>query len=434
MFGRPKPEVLVSGAGPVGLFAALWLAKRGVRVRIVDEGWRGATHSYALALHPRSLGLLDDVGLIDPILAQCLRIQNVGIFSGSERRVDIELASLPAKFPFLAILPQATFEKLLEESLAKEGVEVEWAHRLARITPGTDHVSVRIDTLEHSSLGYAVAHTETIVQRSEELDVPFVIGADGHASVVRTQLGIEFDTVGPPDHFAVFEFDATGEIPNEVRIVMNDGNTNVMWPMASNRCRWTFQLDEIRAGDDSRDKDRLLMPVDNGGASLLKPELLHQLLRERAPWFTAHAERLHWRMAVKFERRLARSFGSDRTWLAGDSAHTTGPVGGQSMNVGLREAAQLAEILAGNLRESSSREALAAYGSQRLAEWRQLLGVGGSHLAVAGEVSPWLAQRLERVLSCVPASGAHLAQLVGQLGLEATSQPSERSPAPRATG
>ena len=358
----------------------------------------------------------------------------MGLYVGAERRAGMDLSKLPAKYPFLAIMPQASFEKLLEEALGKEGVEVEWAHRLARINPGSDAVTVTIDTLEHDSLGYAVAHTETIVERSQKLDVPFLIGADGHSSVVRTQHGIKFDAVRPADHFAVFEFDATGDVPDEVCVVMNDTDTNVLWPMSDQRYRWSFQLDEMHARDDSREKDRLLMQVGNRGYPQLAPEFLHQMIRERAPWFTARPERIHWRMAVKFEQRLARSFGSDRVWLAGDSAHMTGPVGGQSMNVGLREAAQLAEILAGNLRGSSSRDALAAYGSQRLTEWQQLLGVGGSHLAMAGDVPDWLADRSERVTACIPASGVYLAQLVKQLGFEPkiAPQPSVRPPpAPR---
>ncbi len=418
MFGRPKPEVLIAGAGPVGLFAALWLAKRGIRIRIVDEEWRGSTHSYALALHPRTLELLDEVGLVDQVLAGARRINRVGLYDGAERRAQLDFSTLQTKFPFLAIMPQASFEKLLEEALGKEGVEVEWAHRLARITPQDNAVAVTIDTLEHDSLGYAVAHTETIVERSQKLDVPFVIGADGHDSVVRTQLRIKFDAVRDADEFAVFEFDAEGDVPDEVCVVMDQGTTNVLWPMTDNRYRWSFQLTDFRAPGNSREKDRLLMVVGNRRFPKLDPDYLHRMIRERAPWFTAEVDKIHWRMAVKFEQRLARSFGSDRIWLAGDAAHMTGPVGGQSMNVGLREAAQLAEILGGNLRGSSSRDALAAYGSQRQNEWQQLLGVGGPHLATVGDVSPWISDRIDRIVPCIPASGVHLAQLVRQLGLE----------------
>ena len=57
MFQRQVPQVLVIGAGPVGLFTALLLAERGLKVQIIDEQWRSATRSYGLALHPSSLRL-----------------------------------------------------------------------------------------------------------------------------------------------------------------------------------------------------------------------------------------------------------------------------------------------------------------------------------------------------------------------------------------
>ena len=62
MFRRDDPEVLVAGAGPVGLYATLELAQAGVDVQVVDRDWRTGAHSYALALHARSLELLDEVG------------------------------------------------------------------------------------------------------------------------------------------------------------------------------------------------------------------------------------------------------------------------------------------------------------------------------------------------------------------------------------
>ena len=67
MFGARETEVLVVGAGPVGLFSALSLARHGVRVQIVDEQFRTAAHSYALALHSSSLGLLHEAGVAEKL-------------------------------------------------------------------------------------------------------------------------------------------------------------------------------------------------------------------------------------------------------------------------------------------------------------------------------------------------------------------------------
>ena len=80
MFGKKKPEVLVVGAGPVGLFTAPQLARRGIRVEIIDKDWRTGAHSYALALHPSSLRLFQDVGLLGEILDESYLVKTIGIY------------------------------------------------------------------------------------------------------------------------------------------------------------------------------------------------------------------------------------------------------------------------------------------------------------------------------------------------------------------
>ena len=96
-------------------------------------------------------------------------------------------------------------------------------------------------------------------------------------------------------------------------------------------------------------------------------------------------------MYAQFERRLASSFGKQRVWLAGDAGHMTGPAGSQSMNVGLREAADLADSIAGILREGQPAAQLDAYNERRSAEWRQLLGLTGG-LKSDSQTDPWLRQ------------------------------------------
>jgi 2-polyprenyl-6-methoxyphenol hydroxylase-like FAD-dependent oxidoreductase len=145
-------------------------------------------------------------------------------------------------------------------------------------------------------------------------------------------------------------------------------------------------------------------------------ERLLELLRERAPWFDAEVGEIRWSLVVRFEARLASRFGRGRAWLAGDSGHVTGPVGVQSMNVGLREGADLAERLAA-IRGGGSAELLEEYGRERTAEWRALLGFDGPPAARAG-TDPWVAQNAARILPCLPASGEALRELAGRLGLD----------------
>ena len=89
MKGKHETEVLIVGAGPVGLFTALLLAEHGVRVQIVDEQWRTGAHSYALALHPHSLKLLEQVGLAAAVLEHGYRVRSVALSDGAERRGDL---------------------------------------------------------------------------------------------------------------------------------------------------------------------------------------------------------------------------------------------------------------------------------------------------------------------------------------------------------
>lgn len=223
MFGKKRPQVLVVGAGPVGLFAAIGLVKRGVEVQIVDKEWRTGTHSYALALHGQSLRLLEQFGLLPQIEQNAYRIDRVAFHDAQSRRAELCLEPIlklpqrpsaaeelpshgrlqdrlsiapPPGSLSLAVLRQDVLEQLLEDTLKHLGVSVHWNHEVAHLAPGDDGVTVTINRLQKNSVGYASAHTEWVVAKRLELQVPFVIGADGYRSTVRQSLGIDFPAFG----------------------------------------------------------------------------------------------------------------------------------------------------------------------------------------------------------------------------------------------
>ncbi len=415
-FSKSKPQVLIVGAGPVGLFAALTLARRGIRVEVVEEEWRGTTRSYALALHPRSLELLDELELSRPLLDEAQKLESFGFYDEATRRAGLDLTKLSSRFPFVAILPQSSLEQLLLGALAKAGVDVHYNHRLASIEPGPRSVSVRIDELGKDSVGYAVAGTETVIERSRERDFPLVIAADGHDSLARRQLRIAFDAVRLPQHFAVFEFEASGSMPQEACVTLGQTTTDVLWPLRDGRFRWSFSLSEAAASWDSRTKDRLLVEIGRRGFPHLDHPMLEQLIGERARWFEGKVGAIEWSIQVRFEHRLANEFGAGRVWLAGDAAHMASPVGMQSMNVGLREAHELCDTFAQVLDGSQSLEALRRYGGVWTQQWLTLLG-SRNPPTTQPDTDPWVAERAERLISCLPASGPELDALLNQLRL-----------------
>lgn len=419
MSHRAETEVLVVGAGPVGLSTALSLASRGVQVQIYDEEFRTAAHSYALAVHPHSLQLLDQLGIAAELLAQGYRVETVAFYDGAERCGELKLSELGGKFPYVLVLPQSALESLLEQQLRKKGVKVQWNHRVTGLQPEGVHTTAAIDKLARVSCGYAVATTEWVTEETLHTEAAFVVGADGHRSVVRKNMGIEYAPAGAAESFAVFEFHSDADLAGEVRIVFDSQTTNVLWPLPGGRCRWSFQREPTGASEESRTKRRLTVPIGRQVFPHVPSDQLNQLIRARAPWFTGEVRQIDWAIEVRFDRRLAGSFGRDRSWLAGDAVHLTGPVGGQSLNMGLRESLDLSWKLARVLREAAPLSSLDDYNEQYLAEWRQLLGIDGG-LAPTERADSWAREHCSRILPCIPATGGDLVKLVAQLGLQFT--------------
>jgi 2-polyprenyl-6-methoxyphenol hydroxylase-like FAD-dependent oxidoreductase len=147
---------------------------------------------------------------------------------------------------------------------------------------------------------------------------------------------------------------------------------------------------------------------------------MHQLshfLQDRAPWFQSQIEEIVWTADVQFEPRLARQFGLNLCWLAGDAAHQTGPVGMQSMNIGFLEAADLADALIRILRKGGSPDLLKDYDRAHRGEWSQLLGFKPG-AAYPDTGAGWAQRRAARIVASIPASGAELTSLLKQVGID----------------
>jgi len=411
---KHETEVLVAGAGPVGMLAALALAERGVEVEVVDEEWRPAARSYALALHPATLELLDEAGLARDLFAEGHRLRRVAFYEGAERRAEISLADLPGAFPFLLVLPQRGLERVLEERLAGRGVKVRWNHRLDRLVLDGGRPIATVERLAKESTGYSVATTVWVVEAESTVTARAVVGADGHRSRVRQALGVELEELGEPELYAVFELTSDAPELDEVRVVLDERGTSVLWPLGGDRFRWSFQVESATVDVARPDKSRLAVQVGRHAYPYLSREDLAGLVERRAPWFEGSIGDLEWSVAVRFERRLATSFGRDLVWLAGDAAHLAPPVGVHSMNAGLAEAHDLADRIARVLKNGTAPDVLETWGRERRGAWQRLLA---GRVEAGPEASDWVRRHAERILPCLPGTGQDLDRLAGQLDL-----------------
>ncbi len=390
--------VLVAGAGPVGLFTALELARRGVDTCIADPDRLTKSFSYALALHPGTLELLDEAGLAGEVIARGFVVNRIAFFEAGARLGELRLGELPSRFPFLVTLPQSALEDLLEKHLRERGVRVSWSHRVAELRPDERGVTVRLDRLEDVGTGYPYMRFERTVTGSRFLHARYVVGADGYHSFVRESIHQTYRQLGPKETYCVFEFEAESgaDLPHEVRVVFHGNTVNVLWPLPDHHYRWAFQLEE-------------------GEGDRLTAEKMTGLIAERAPWFSEKPREITWRVIVEFEPRLVERFGTGSLWLAGDAAHLTGPVGVQSMTGGLREGRDLATRLAAVLRDAVAAGTLETYADAQVAEWKRLLGSEAAPEAT--ERTPaWARARQARIVPLLPGSGSDLEAMLEQLG------------------
>jgi 2-polyprenyl-6-methoxyphenol hydroxylase-like FAD-dependent oxidoreductase len=411
-----KTEVLVVGAGPAGLLAAILLADHGVQVQIIDREERTAARSYACALHPRTLKLLHRLGLLDDLLPYGRRVHTVALYDGTARCAEVNIEAVGGEFPFLLVLPQSALEEALEQRLQKSGTKVLWNHRFDGLEKEEKAIVATVEKIGGTAVGYIVPHWEMVVQKRFSVRAQFLIGADGHNSLVRQRLGIDYERFGDSQSFVACEFTSASTVQDELRVVLDEFTTNVLWPLPGHACRWTFQLIHSEGPTDFPEKERRAMrPAEKILNDSIRQNVA-RLAHSRAPWFSYDVDEILWCKHVVFEHRLAKQFGQGRCWLIGDAAHQTGPVGVQSMNVGLTEAEELAAVLQKIIRDEKSLKLLQKFEQQRRDEWRELLGLSDS-FKPNGQPMSWLLRRAPRILSCLPASGDDLKRLAQSLGL-----------------
>ncbi len=386
-----RTEVLVVGAGPVGLCTALWLSQRGVRVRIVDKYQRAALYSYALALHPRSLALLDELGVAAPLIARGQRVDRIAVYHAGEPVAELDVGAVGGEFPFVLVLPQPLLEAALEQRLRDNGVEVDWGRLLLSFESAADSVTALLaETREDSPADGEVEVSTTRIRAA------YLVGADGLESLVRLRLGLRFTAVGGPLSYALMEFEGRLANPGTMHLLLGERTTDVLWPLAGDRGRFSLQLPE--------------------GAEVPDPESFRRTVRRRAPWFRGRIGAVEWLTSIRFVPRLIERFGEGRTWLVGDAARSTSPLGVQGLNVGLREAHELARRLASALRERGKPDLLRYYNEERRREWRRMLGID-DRLRIDGRAPRWAREAGGRLVPTLPASGADLNALLGQVGL-----------------
>lgn len=343
------PEVLVVGAGPVGLTMAAELARYGVAVRVVEKAAQRTDKSKALVLWSRTLELLDRSGSGDSFVRAGLKVTAANIIAGTREVAHVRLDTMDTPHPYALMIPQSETERLLEAHLNNVGVEVERRVEMTTFAPDADGVAV------------ALRHPDG---REETLRTSWLIGCDGAHSAVRHGLGMSFEGDTQPSDWLLADVHLSGDATSalEIRIFWHKDGTMAMFPIAPGRYRVIADVGDAHGGSPREDPSL---------------EEIQAILDARGPGgITASAP--IWLASFRINERKVADYRKGRVFLAGDAAHIHSPAGGQGMNTGMQDACNLSWKLAMVSRGLAAPEPLLdSYSEERSAVGRQVLADAG---------------------------------------------------------
>lgn len=382
--------VLIVGAGPTGLAAAMSLARAHVPVRLIDKAMRPSPYSRAIGIQARTLELLEQHRLVEPFLALGHRARVANLFSNGMRLARLDFDPLHTRYPYLLFLDQTVTERLLTEHLATLGVTIERGVELMNFAQGSASVQ--------ATLRRADGHTET-------MRPSYLIAADGAHSAVRHRLGLSFAGKTFEQTFLLADLHAETDWPDDEfhMFASNDGLV-ALFPMGHGRHRLIADhAVEPSAVTPPATPAVLGEPPLNGVPPPSLDDckaLIARRVRERVD-----VSDLKWSAHFHLNSRMVERLRVGRIFLAGDAAHVHSPAGAQGMNTGIQEAFNLGWKLARVLKSAAPDRLLDTYHAERYPIERDVLRQTGFVMQMAEADHGPLKLLRERVMPVLAALG-----------------------------
>jgi 2-polyprenyl-6-methoxyphenol hydroxylase-like FAD-dependent oxidoreductase len=331
-------DVLIVGAGPVGLFLANECARRGLRWRLIEARAAQSEHSKALAIFPRTLEIFDMAGVVDPFVEKANRVTSVRVVTHGRTLAHMPFTPDESPYQFVAMVPQNVTETLPAEALRRKGGAVEYETTFVSAVEQNDGVNV---TLDHKG-------------EPATLTASFVVGCDGAHSTVRHLLNLPFEGAEYDDTFLLADIETNESLPaDELQLCPSELGPVAIFPLSATRRRIVASIKETEGDAPSLD-------------------LVRRILAERAPTgIEAHA--LYWSSYFRIHHRQVAQLRVGRIFIASDAAHIHSPFGGQGMNTGLQDVWNLVWKLDLVLRGHGNEQLLASYTAERRPVIKQVI-------------------------------------------------------------
>ncbi|MFI7322345.1 FAD-dependent oxidoreductase [Streptomyces venezuelae] len=339
--------VLIVGAGPTGLALACDLARRDVPALVVERAPALFPGSRGKGLQPRTMEVLDDLGVVGAVLASGGRIPVGMVWRDGERQGEHRMfdepeptETVPYATPWM--LPQWRTQEILLARLRELGGDVAFGTEVTGLTQDADGVTARLSTGTSVRAAYAVA-------------------ADGGRSSLRRELGITMtgETVDPNPVLVA-----------DVRVPALDRDNWHMFPATDGSGLYTA-LCPLAGTPDFQ----LTAQFPAGTAPDLSLQGVRALVAARTHLTADDVTELRWSSDFRPRAALADRFREGRVFLAGDAAHVHSPAGGQGLNTSVQDAYNLGWKLGAVLRHGAPDTLLDTYEEERLPNAAQMLGL-----------------------------------------------------------
>lgn len=332
---KDKPlDVLIAGAGPVGLMMACQLALHKIKFRIIDKKTSSPRYSGALIIHARTMEIFHQMGLAEKIMNTGIIARTIHMRFNRQKNYSLDISNFGKGltcYPFLLLSEQWQTEQLLKEFLYEQHHQVEQGISLTGFK--------QQDGLVYSEITGPDGSSQMISSR-------FLIGADGKDSFVRNHLKIPFP--GKTQSSRLFITDCQARLPlsdREIFFLFTPEITSGFFPLKNSRWRVDGLIPVIQHQEVNFEE------VGHFFFSKSQCEIeLH-----RADWFSV----------FRSHSRCAGSFAFNHCFLMGDAAHVHTPVGAQGMNTGMQDACNLAWKLAMYIHGKAGEKLLDSYQQER---------------------------------------------------------------------
>ncbi|BAX90499.1 FAD-dependent monooxygenase [Mycobacterium shigaense] len=337
-------DVLVVGAGPVGLTLAAELQRYGATCRIVDRAPQPTDKSKAVIVHARMLEHFDHLELEQTFLARGTMVHSVSFFVQSKRVAQLDFVGTDTRYPFVLCIPQDVTENILGTRLADVGVHVERSVEFLDFDQDDGGVTSRL------------RHPDGSI---EEVRTRYLVGCDGSRSTVRDKAGITFEGLAYEEEWILADVQLETDffVRDEASLFVELRHFLAVFPLPGDRWR----LIAVRKVAD---------PTEAAAPATVE-EFETVLLKH-----TRRAVRVFdpiWITPFRIGHKQADRLRVGRVFIAGDAAHIHSQVGGQGMNTGLQDAINLGWKLALSVRGQAEPRLLDTYEEERLPVIRSVL-------------------------------------------------------------